>query len=176
MNLLPQTTAHPTVVIATSTPAPALPTIGSGGIVEWGLLGTLVLLTFQKGWEVFSKKEESESALVKQLIEGIQGANNQKESSEAALVGKLIEGLRENQSQMLSQMLRTTERSHEDMKELKLAIVELNGSIRSQLKDTKEEFGEFRAALDRQNESINSLRLMLNQMRSGRHLQNPERK
>ena len=122
----------------TPTPINASPLTGS----EWGLAGAIVLLCLQKGWEVFAKKE----------------------SAESELVGKLIEGLRENQSQMLGQMVRMSERSHEDIRELKSAIMQLTNATRQDLNQARHEMN---SALARHEATIAEIRTAVQQLQRG---------
>lgn len=96
-------------------------------LTEWGLWGAVLFLCVQKGWEWFAKKE----------------------SSENELVNKLIDGLRENQSQMLTQMVRMSEQSHQDIRELKEAVVQMASSQRAEVQSQNSAISEIRVALSR---------------------------
>lgn len=128
--------SHAAYLLQTA-PLPA-PSVGQLG-AEYGLLGVVVVLCFQKGWELFSKKEAAESDLV----------------------GKLIEGLRDNQSQLLTQMARSADRSHEDIRELKNAILQLSTVTKSELQESRQ---DMHLHLERQQQLIAELRVAINDL------------
>lgn len=104
--------------IGTSTAQVPTPTT----FTEWGLVGAVIWLSVQKIWESFSKRQSSDLEI-----------RARQEAAESALILKLIEGLRENQTQMLGQMMRVTELSHGDIRDLKEAIVGLTTATRSEI-------------------------------------------